>query len=183
MRNGVSVSPSGVQRAGRLARRSATRKVVTIRVTVVAATRPVATAGAGRTRLVATAAAVVVTPLAAVVTPAARARCIRRFAPSVAGTRKSRSSHGRTSRFIAGSASSCVARRCLLGITTTRTGNNAVSGTGAATKPPLFVLTGVAQTPCSRYPAPRSHLPGVAPVWTPFSRDARAIDPDVTHSR
>lgn len=135
MQSGGSVSPSVVHRAGRPARRSAPRKGTTRDTVVVVAavegTPPVTTAAADRIPP-----AVVVTPpvvagipqVVGEAIPAARARCIPRCAPNVAGTRKFPSSLVRTSRSTAGSASSCGGRRRLRATTTTRTRSSPEGG-------------------------------------------------------
>ena len=136
MQSGGSVSPSVVRPAGRPARRSAPRKGTTRAMAVVAAaveaegTPPADTAAADRIprAVAATHPAVAGIHPAAGVTPVDRARCIRRSARNVAGIPKSPSSLARTSRSIAGSASSCDGRRRLRAITTTRTLNSPERG-------------------------------------------------------
>lgn len=124
MQSGGSVSPSVVRPADRPARRSAPRKDTTratAAVVVVAeGTPPADIAAADHTPRAATRPAVVgIHPVGA--TPADRARCFRRFARSVAAIPRFLSSLARTSRSIAGSASSCGGQRRLRATTTTRT--------------------------------------------------------------
>jgi hypothetical protein len=127
MRSGGSASPSVVRPAGRPARRSAPRKGSTQAMAVVVVaegTPPADTAAADRTpRAVAATRPVVVGihPAVAEATPADRARCIRRSARNVAAIPRFLSSLARTSRSIAGSASSCGGQRRLRATTTTRT--------------------------------------------------------------
>lgn len=123
MQSGGSASPSDVRLVDQTGKRSAQRKGMTLATAVAAAEGipPAATAVAvGGTPPAATAAAVVDIRLGAVGTPAARARCIRRFAQNAVGTRKFPSSRALTSRSIAASASNCGGQRRPRAITTTR---------------------------------------------------------------
>jgi hypothetical protein len=72
-------------------------------------------------------------PVAVGATPADRARCIRRSARNVVGIPRSPSSLARTSRSIAGSASSCGGRRRPRATTTTRTRSSPERGGHSAT--------------------------------------------------
>ena len=138
MRSGGSASPSVVRPAGRPARRSAPRKGTTRATAAVVAegTPPADTAAADRTPRAVVATRPVVAgihPAAAGATPADRARCFRRFARSVAAIPRFPSSLARTSRFTAGSASSCGGRRRPRATTTTRTRSSPRRGGHPAT--------------------------------------------------
>ena len=169
MRNGGSASLSVVRRAGRTGRLSEPPLVMTpvTAVEAVGAIPPVAAAIAavGRTHPAAIAAAAEagtrLVAEAAAVTPTAHARCIRQYAQSVDGRRKSLSSHALTSRCTAVSASSCAVRQRRRGATTTSTRVNASEPTWAAREGrPHFVYAGLK-------PGPFTHAPGIAPVCTP----------------
>jgi hypothetical protein len=135
MPSGGSANPSVVRPAGRPARRSAPRRGSIPDTAAVEVTPPVDTAAVGHTpRVVMGAVAVAATPPVAVAaaTPAARARCTRRSAPSAAATRKSRSNRGRTNPSTVVSASSCAGRQCPRATTTTTR-----SGTRTETRAPF----------------------------------------------
>ncbi len=143
MRSGGSANPSVVRRADRTGRRSARpRGLIQATAEVAAAaeaTPPAATVAAARTRraAVTAAAGAAILPAAAAVaaTRAGRARCIRRSVPSVDGIRKFPSSHARTSRFIAGSVSSCGGHQRPREITTTRVPSGPDGGSGRKAAP------------------------------------------------
>ena len=165
MRSGGSVSLSVARRAGRTGRLSVQPPGMTPATAGVAveAIPPAVTAAPDRTPPVVIAAGAVDTPLAAaagVVTPAARVRCIRPFAPSVAGRRKSPSSRGRTSRCTAVSASSCDVRQRRRGATTTST-------RASASKLMWATHLGRPHSFQALKPGPFTQVPGVAPVSMP----------------
>ncbi len=185
MRSGGSANPSVVRRVDRPARHSAPRQGTTPAVAA-AGTPPAVTAGAGPILLLRAAAmAAGRTPPAVGAILQVRARCTRRCAPSVGGTRKSPSSPARTSRCTAGSASSCGGRRLLRATIITRLRTEAAHERGGRKAAP-FCIRVLSQGPsricelcCPRtaQPSPRrsaSVLPSV--------QHAHPVDPDIAHS-
>jgi hypothetical protein len=124
MRSGGSVSLSDARRADQPGKPNVPLKATIPGMAVAADTlRAAAIVAVARTRAAATVVVAGATHLvAAGNTPAGHGRCIPQRVRSVGGTLKFHSSRAPTSRYIAGSASSCGARQRLPGATITSPG-------------------------------------------------------------